>query len=453
MKLRILLISPWIYDFAAMNLWARPLGLLRVAEHLSSFDTDLALIDCAGSSREAGFGTGKYPKEPVEKPSCLKKVPRQFGRYGISVEDFIKQLKSLGPPDLIFVTSIMSYWYPGVKEAIGIAREIFPKAPVILGGIYATLWERHAASTSGADFIYSGPVSRDITFVLNTFGFRLKKKSTITPPSPHFGKGEMGGFSSREIPYYRLGLYSHYPFAPLLTSTGCPDNCAYCGSQLLSDSFFQRDSAEVISEIKELHGLGTRDFAFYDDALLIKADSHIKPVLREVIDMRLPVRFHCPNGLHARLIDNELAYLMRASGFKTLRLSLETVNRERQNNTGGKVSSGDLQRAVGFLKKHGFTKKDIGIYLMYGLPGQGLDEVKEGIAFLKSLDVKIHLTEFSPVPGTRSWDEFSQKGIITSDIDPLLTNNTVFSFLFSGYDPHEVEMIKLDVKEYNNLQT
>lgn len=35
MKLRILLVNPWIYDFAAYNLRARPLGLLLVLLELS----------------------------------------------------------------------------------------------------------------------------------------------------------------------------------------------------------------------------------------------------------------------------------------------------------------------------------------------------------------------------------------------------------------------------------
>jgi hypothetical protein len=39
------------------------------------------------------------------------------------------------------------------------------------------------------------------------------------------------------------------------------------------------------------------------------------------------VRFHCPNGIHARFIDDELAYLMKKSGFITLRLGLETIDR------------------------------------------------------------------------------------------------------------------------------
>jgi len=58
---------------------------------------------------------------------------------------------------------------------------------------------------------------------------------------------------------------------------------------------------------------------------------------------------------------------------------------------------------------------------------------------------------FSPIPETPCWEELKQKGIITDDMDPLLTNNTVFTFLFSDYDLTALEKLRLDVKEYNNL--
>ena len=76
----------------------------------------------------------------------------------------------------------------------------------------------------------------------------------------------------------------------------------------------------------------------------------------------------------------------------------------------------------------------------------------EGVEFLKGLDVKIHLAEYSPVPGTQCWNELLERGIIDSGIDPLMTNNTVFSFLYSGYDPGEVDKLRLQVKEYNALR-
>jgi hypothetical protein len=74
----------------------------------------------------------------------------------------------------------------------------------------------------------------------------------------------------------------------------------------------------------------------------------------------------------------------------------------------------------------------------------------EGVEFLKALDVKINLTEFSPVPGTKCWTDLVSRGTIREDLDPLLTNNSVFTSLFSGYDPGELEKLRLQVKEYNS---
>jgi radical SAM superfamily enzyme YgiQ (UPF0313 family) len=159
---------------------------------------------------------------------------------------------------------------------------------------------------------------------------------------------------------------------------------------------------DILEEIRQLFALGSRDFAFYDDALLYRADDHIKPLLEAVIQAGLDIRLHAPNGLHARFIDPELARLMMKAGFTTIRLSLETIVPGRQEKTGGKVATSDFERAVRHLQRAGFTKEQIGAYLLYGLPGQGFEEVEKGVEFLKGLDVRIHLAELSPIRGTAS---------------------------------------------------
>ncbi|MFN3480801.1 MAG: B12-binding domain-containing radical SAM protein [Thermodesulfovibrionales bacterium] len=430
MRYRFLLINPWIYDFAAYNLWSRPLGLIKVAEYLSSFDVSLTFVDCTDAYKPSKYGTGKFMKEIVEKPDILKPVPRFYKRYGITTDDFIERVKAEMPYDLILITSIMSYWYPGVQKVIEILRDLFRYNPIILGGIYATLYTEHASENAGADAIHIGELNRGFNMLLSTFGFRLKKRRA-------------------PVPYYRMGLYDPLQFAPLLTSTGCPYRCSYCASGLLNKNFVRRSIDDILKEIIDLYGLGVKDLAFYDDALLVGAEEHIKPLLRELIRRGINLNLHTPNGLHARLIDEELAMLMKKANFKTLRLSLETVNPVRQQESGGKVNNEELRRAVLNLKKAGFTKNEIGVYLMYGLPGQTEEEVIEGIEFLKGLGVRINLTEFSPIRGTRIWDELVRNGIIKDDIDPLLTNNSLFPILFSGLDHEVIQRMKTEVNMYN----
>ncbi|MCX7793883.1 MAG: radical SAM protein [Thermodesulfovibrionales bacterium] len=429
--MKILLINPWVHDFSCLNLWSAPLGLLRVAEYLSQFDVKVYFIDCLETVRKKSWGTGKYHRQEIEKPPILKNIPRKFCRYGISPEEFNKRLKEIPAPDMIFLSTLMTYWYTGVRETVNEIKKIFRNIPVIIGGLYSTLLPEHALQNTNADGIFTGSVENRLEAFLNTFGFRLKRI----------------GISQ---PYWKLGLQK-WDFAPLWTSEGCPFKCTYCASGILHSRFIQKDPGEVVKEILELYKLGIRDFAFYDDALLVKGDEHIKPMLKEIIKKGLDIRFHTPNGLHARFIDEEVADLMKNSGFKTVRVSLETISSETQEKTGGKVNTEEFKRAIEILKKTGFTKKELGVYLMFGLPGQGLQDVTEGVKFLKSLNVKIHLTEYSPIPETILWKEMVASGIISQDVDPLLTNNSVFYYLFSGYDIKKLEELKLEVKRYNEL--
>ncbi len=429
-KIKILLINPWIYDFAAYNLWSRPLGLLKVAEYLSAYDIDLFFIDCTDSYHQKRYGTGNFKNERVKKPDILKCIPIFYKRYGIGIDEFIIRLKPFMPFDIVIITSIMSYWYLGVQKAVEIIRDVAGSIPIVLGGIYATLYPEHAVNNTGVDFIYRGQLNESLDSLLLNCGLSLKKKGN-------------------PIPYYNLNLYEQYPFAPLLTAEGCPFNCSYCASRILSGNYRKYPSEDVLREIIELYTKGVKDFAFYDDALLVDANNHIKPILKGIISANLDLRLHTPNGLHARFLDEELAALMKKSGFKTIRLSLETIDKERQKKTGAKVSNEDLVKAVTYLKRNGYKKENIGVYLMYGLPNQGLDEVEEGIKFLKKLDVRINLTEFSPIRGTGAWDDLLLNKTITDNIDPLLTNNTVFSYLYSGYNLERLRDIKLTVKSYN----
>src|SRR5271169_3983653 len=174
MRYRILLINPWMYDFAAFNLWARTLGLFRVAEYLSAFDAELLFIDCTDSCTAGRFGSGKYRAEEIKKPELLEAVPRKFRRYGIGADEFVRRVKAAMPFDAVMMTSVMSYWYPGVQKAVEMIRELAGDVPVILGGIYATLYNEHAVKVSGADFIFRGPVAESLNFALATFGFKLK---------------------------------------------------------------------------------------------------------------------------------------------------------------------------------------------------------------------------------------------------------------------------------------
>jgi len=213
----------------------------------------------------------------------------------------------------------------------------------------------------------------------------------------------------------------------IMTARGCPYDCSFCAQKKISMQFSQRSPDDVMKELKyHYQKYRIHDFAFYDDALFINKKKHIEIILEKVIDSRLPIRFHSPNGLFAKYIDERLAQLMFQSNFKTIRLSFETSNEKRRKDMYSKVSNDDMINAVENLEKAGYERSKIEAYALMGLPGQDINEIISTMIFLNNLGVQIKLASFSPIPGTLDFDRAVESGSIAKDIDPLLTNKSIF---------------------------
>jgi len=64
------------------------------------------------------YGCARYPRTEIPPPAGLAHVPRRFCRYGLPHETVSEALARLDPPpDLVLITSIMTYWYPGAIAA------------------------------------------------------------------------------------------------------------------------------------------------------------------------------------------------------------------------------------------------------------------------------------------------------------------------------------------------
>lgn len=408
----VLCINPWVYDFAAHDFFARPLGLLQVAAALRGQGFRVALVDCTSRPPGSLGPRGRWPKEILPTPAPLLGVPRRYGRYGLSPLQVREALTALPePPAAVLVTSLMTYWYPGVQATIALVREQFPTPPVILGGIYATLLPEHARAHSGADYVLPGP--------------RIEPLRALLADLTGFA-GEAGARDEDHCPYPAWDLLPDKRLLPLLTSKGCPFHCEYCASRLLQPQVRRRQPEEVFAELQYWHRrFGVQEVAFYDDALLVAAEDHLLPLLEKVVAATLPCRFHTPNALHLGLITPEVARWLRRANFATIRLGLETaaVGPARRDQ---KVQAGDLERAVANLRAAGFQPAEIGVYLLLGLPQQEDGEVVDAIALVRRLGATPVLAQYSPIPGTALWPEAVRSSRYDLEADPLFQNNSIF---------------------------
>lgn len=418
MKKTLLLINPWIYDFAAFDLWSKPLGLLYLASFLRNAGYQIRFIDCLqknpSQSKSKKYGVGHYPREVIENPELLRHIPRHYARYGISEAEFIRQLKDNTDVDAILVTSVMTYWYPAVQRTVQLIREHLPGIPIILGGIYASLLPEHAKENIKPDYLITGPGEIQTLKLLGEMWNQVLDESS-------------DNLSLDDYPYPAFDLVSNPEYLVIITERGCPYDCSFCAQKKISMPYTRRSPENVIREF-ELHyqQFHLRDFAFYDDALFIAKETHVQIILESIIRQGLPLRLHSPNGLFARYVDKDLAELMFRANFKTVRLSFETSNETRRKDMYSKVSNEDMVNAVRHLTAAGYQPKDLEAYVMMGLPGQDPEEVIASILFVHALGVRVSLASFSPIHGTREFEKAVQMNLISVDIDPLLTNKSIY---------------------------
>jgi radical SAM superfamily enzyme YgiQ (UPF0313 family) len=428
----ILLINPWIYDFAAYDFWMKPLGLLYVASLVRRFTPHrVSFIDCldrfhpglAGLPVGKSDGRGQFPKEEVPKPGPVRDVPRRFSRYGIPIALFEDELARAPQPDAVLVTSGMTYWYPGIQAVVDLVRARFGSVPIVLGGIYATLCPGHARSASGADLVVPGPAETGLLEALaGVLGGAAPAGPDLSAPG--------------DLPAPAFDLIRDRTWLPVLTSRGCPLSCTYCASSLLWTGFTQRPAASVLAEILDDRArFGTRHFAFYDDALLPGKTGHAWPLFEGLAAAGPPPALHAPNGLHLREIDAATARLMRAAGFESLYLSLESTDEDLMRRRGPKASPADLESALRALEAAGYDRRAVAVYLIVGLPGQSLTAVAESVAYVRGLGAAPRVAYFSPIPGTAEWAALVGSGVLADDVDPLLHNKTAFAYLKSGVPP------------------
>ncbi len=409
-------VNPPVFDFAYMDLWSKPLGLLFLLQNLRK-DNDVVLLDCIAqaSNGEKTYGRTKTIKTEIEKPEIYKGIPRRYYHYGLLKEQIVSYLEQkfgTEEPDYILVTSAMTYWYPGVKWILNFLKALYPSAVTVLGGIYASLCTEHAKGL-GFDFIDTD-----------------RSEPVCTHPA--------------------FDLYESVPYGVLMTSFGCPFSCKYCASKVLWPCYHRRPLERVIEDFEYQKNLSIKDIAFYDDALLLDKENYFYP-LTEIIAKESDIRMHTPNGLHVRQIDEKCAHILYERNFRTLRLSLESIDPKVAHAGSDKVERKEYCRAVKNLHDAGYTDKDCETYILVGLPGQNIQSVKDTISFVKDCGAVPKLAEYSPIPGTAYFEE-AAVSIPELRNEPLMQNNTVYCSYFSkDINPDILQELKNSCTDYRNL--
>lgn len=247
----------------------------------------------------------QYPPLGLLKLSSLHK------QSGDTV-DFVSLKSGFPPlarePECIYVTSLFTYCWQPVHQAVKECRARFPKAKIVLGGIYASLMPDHAAG-SGADEIRTG----------------------IVP--------EAEGL----LPDYSLDT-SARPVSILFSHRGCIRKCRFCAVPTIEPEVVVKTS------IRHLIYPNHKRVILWDNNIL--GTRNWRALFTELKDLGLSVDFN--QGLDARLMTEEVAHEIQGLRVNPIRMAYDLSAQRRA-----------LVRAIPALEHAGFKRRRMIVYTLY----------------------------------------------------------------------------------------
>jgi hypothetical protein len=218
-------------------------------------------------------------------------------------------------PDQIYITSLWTWAYQAVWDAIRYYHTLFPTAYITVGGIYASL---HA-----------------------------KEIQTIFPYAT-IETGTNDYLDSCAVDYSLLNevpMWQNWDKSILFISRGCIRHCPWCVVPQMEGNLRQ-----IISDIDDVIYPGHREVILWDNNIL--ALPNIWNILHQLKDTGLVIQFN--QGVDARLMTEDIATLLADINMPILHMAYDRPE-----------EGYDVEDAVNLLRDAGMRSRKIVLYSLY----------------------------------------------------------------------------------------
>jgi len=252
--------------------------------------------------------------------------------------------------------------------------------------------ERHYHSIKGISFLSSGDLVR-------------------TAPRPPIESLDSLPLPARHLILmddYRRTRFGGRDITPMITSRGCPGQCAFCSSSNFFGTRWRTRSVEpVLNELEEVyHRYRFNAVAFVDDTFNISPKRVIE-ISRGIVERKMDLWWWNLSRIDLLLRNEEMVKEMVKAGAKAIFIGVESSNQKTLDSLRKGTDIESTREGVGMLKRHGLQIH--ASYILGGLQDTA-KAVHETIRFAKELDTNVaQFSILTPYPGTAIYEQVKHR--------------------------------------------
>jgi len=334
---------------------------------------------------------------------------------GLNNDQILQECKNFGAK-LVGVYVLSAFFL----DAIDLINKLHNnEMRVVLGGTQPTFMPKYTMDKTNADFLVMGEAETTMADLADALDKNIScdtipgliTRTNLNPAERPFTDNldefpfpdweQIDPTKYKKAPHG--GFIKNYPYAPIVSTRGCPYRCTFCASPKLSQRKIRFRSPEnVVAEIKLLkEKFGIKEIHFEDDNLTLKRD-HAKKICELLIEQNIKVNWACPNGIRADKLDDELAALMKKAGCYYVAFGIESGNQEILNNVKKDTTLEKIEQGVRIANKAGIMTQG---FFIFGLPGETEQTIENTIQFAKKIPLtRAQFLLLDVMPGTELWD-------------------------------------------------